>query len=44
MFAGSAYAFKELMPVMIPKAASVHGEKTDYLFNMTMIIILVVAV
>jgi cytochrome c oxidase subunit 2 len=29
---------------MIPKAASVHGEKTDYLFNMTMIIILVVAV
>jgi len=44
MFAGSAYAFKALMPVMIPKAASVHGEKTDFLFNMTMIIILVVAV
>lgn len=44
MFAGSAYAFKALMPVMVPKAASVHGEKTDFLFNMTMIIILAVAV
>lgn len=44
MFAGSTYAFKELAPVMIPKAASVHGEKTDYLFNMTMLIIGVVFV
>ena len=44
MMAGSAYAFKALMPVMIPKAASVHGVKTDELFNTTMIIILVVFV
>ncbi len=44
MFAGSAYAFKWLMPVMLPKAASIHGLKTDFLFNVTMIIILVVAV
>jgi len=39
MFAGSAYAFKELAPVMIPKAASLHGVKTDQLFNITMMII-----
>lgn len=39
MFAGSAYAFKELVPVMVPKAASVHGTKTDQLFNITMLII-----
>lgn len=39
MFAGSAFAFKELQPVMVPKAASVHGEKTDFLFNTTMLII-----
>ena len=39
MFAGSAFAFKELQPVMVPKAASVHGEKTDFLFNVTMLII-----
>lgn len=44
MFAGSAYAFKELMPVMIPKAASIHGVKTDFLFNVTMLIIIVVFV
>jgi len=44
MMAGSAYAFKALMPVMIPKAASIHGLKTDSLFNITMIIILVVFV
>ena len=44
MLAGSAYAFKALMPVMIPKAASIHGEKTDFLFNMTMLIILTVFV
>ncbi len=42
MFAGSAYAFKELAPVMIPKAASEHGVKTDQLFNVTMLIIGVV--
>lgn len=39
MFAGSTYAFKWLAPVMIPKAASVHGVKTDALFNYTMLII-----
>ena len=39
MFAGSAYAFKELAPVMVPKAASIHGAQTDFLFNITMIII-----
>lgn len=44
MFAGSAYAFKELMPVMIPKAASLHGVNTDFLFNVTMLIIIVVFV
>lgn len=44
MFAGSAYSFKELMPVMVPKAASVHGVETDKLFNITMLIIGVVFV
>lgn len=44
MFAGSAYSFKELMPVMLPKAASLHGAKTDELFNITMLIIGVVFV
>jgi cytochrome c oxidase subunit 2 len=44
MFAGSAYCFKWLMPVMVPKAVSVHGVKTDMLFNVTMIIILIVFV
>ena len=44
MFAGSAFAFKQLMPVMIPKAASIHGAQTDYLFNMTMVIIGIVFV
>jgi cytochrome c oxidase subunit 2 len=39
MFAGSTFAFKELAPVMIPKAASVHGAITDKLFNLTMLII-----
>jgi cytochrome c oxidase subunit 2 len=39
MFAGSAYAFKELAPVMLPKSASEHGVKTDQLFNITMLII-----
>lgn len=39
MFAGSAYAFKELTPVMLPKAASEHGVKTDQLFNITTLII-----
>ena len=29
---------------MLPKAASIHGEKTDYLFNMTMLIIGIVFV
>src|SRR5579863_3746093 len=44
MFAGSAFAFRELAPVMLPKAASIHGIKTDYLFNVTMLIIGVVFV
>ncbi|MFN8298034.1 MAG: cytochrome c oxidase subunit II [Chitinophagales bacterium] len=44
MFAGSAYAFKELAPVMLPKAASEHGVKTDQLFNITMLIIGIVFV
>lgn len=44
MFAGSAYSFKELMPVMLPKAASIHGAKTDQLFDITMLIIGVVFV
>jgi cytochrome c oxidase subunit 2 len=39
MFVGSAYCFKILMPVMVPKAASIHGENTDFLFNVTMLII-----
>ena len=44
MFAGSTFAYKELAPVMIPKAASIHGVKTDFLFNTTMLIILTVFV
>lgn len=44
MFAGSAFSFKELMPAMLPKAASIHGVETDKLFNVTMIIIGVVFV
>lgn len=44
MFAGSAYAFKILAPVMLPKAASEHGVKTDQLFNITMLIIGIVFV
>ena len=44
MFAGSAYSFKVLMPMMLPKAASIHGINTDMLFNVTMIIIGIVFV
>lgn len=44
MFVGSAYCFKVLMPVMVPKAASIHGEITDGLFNLTMLIIGIVFV
>jgi cytochrome c oxidase subunit 2 len=44
MFAGSAFAFKKLTPVMIPKAASIHGEQTDNLFDITMLIIGIVFV
>ncbi len=44
MLVGSAMCFKILMPVMVPKAASIHGVNTDYLFNVTMIIILIVFV
>jgi len=44
MFVGSAMSFKILAPVMIPKAASIHGVKTDFLFNVTMLIIGVVFV
>lgn len=44
MFVGSALCFKILMPVMVPKAASIHGEQTDFLFNLTMVILLVVFV
>lgn len=42
MFAGSAYSYKVLAPVMLPKSASIHGVQTDKLFNVTMLIILVV--
>ncbi|MCS6933819.1 MAG: cytochrome c oxidase subunit II [Chitinophagales bacterium] len=38
MFAGSAFAYKELAPVMLPKSASLHGIATDRLFNITTII------
>lgn len=41
MFAGSAYSFKVLYPVMLPISASEHGVKTDFLFNVTMLILLV---
>lgn len=44
MFAGSAYSFKVLAPVMLPKAASIHGVQTDMLFNVTMVIIGIVFV
>src|SRR5713226_1984679 len=44
MFAGSALCFKVLTPVMLPKAASVHGEHTDFLFNTTMLVIGIVFV
>lgn len=44
MFAGSAFCFKVLTPVMLPKAASIHGEHTDFLFNITMLVIGVVFV
>ncbi len=44
MFVGSAMSFKILGPVMLPKAASIHGVKTDYLFNVTMLIIGIVFV
>lgn len=44
MFVGSAMCFKILMPVMIPQAASIHGVKTDFLFNITMLIIGIVFV
>src|SRR4051812_38888667 len=44
MFVGSAFCFKILMPVMVPKAASIHGENTDFRFNITMLIIGVVFV
>jgi cytochrome c oxidase subunit II len=44
MFVGSAFCFKILMPVMVPKAASIHGENTDFLFNITMLIIGIVFV
>ncbi|MBL7778693.1 MAG: cytochrome c oxidase subunit II [Chitinophagales bacterium] len=44
MFVGSAYSYKLLAPVMLPKSASIHGVQTDKLFNVTMLIILVVFV
>lgn len=44
MFVGSAMSFKILMPVMVPESASEHGVKTDFLFNVTMLIILIVFV
>ncbi len=39
LFAGAAYSFKELLPLMLPKAASEHGVRTDKLFDINMIII-----
>lgn len=44
MFIGSALSFKILAPVMVPKAASEHGVKTDQLFDISMIIIGIVFV
>ncbi len=44
MFVGSAMCFKILTPVMLPEAASEHGVKTDFLFNITMLIIGIVFV
>ena len=44
MFVGSAFCFKILVPVLLPKAASIHGEHTDSLFNWTMLIIGIVFV
>src|SRR5687768_5973685 len=44
MFAGSAFCFKILVPVMVPKAASIHGVNTDFLFNVTMLVIGIVFV
>ncbi len=44
MFAGSAMCFKILAPVMVPKAASIHGEHTDFLFNVTNVVIGIVFV
>lgn len=43
-FVGIAYSLKLFLPIMIPKAASVHGEKTDGLFNLTMIFLAIVFV
>jgi cytochrome c oxidase subunit 2 len=43
-FWGVAVSLKELAPMMIPKAASIHGEKTDFLFYLTLAIIFVVFV
>lgn len=41
---GSVYCFKKFAPVMIPKAASIHGVQTDNLFYVTLAIIMVVFV
>lgn len=43
-FVGIAYCLKLFLPIMLPKAASVHGEKTDGLFNLTMIFLAIVFV
>lgn len=43
-FVAVAYSFKILAPVMIPKAVSVHGVKTDNLFYITLVIIMIVFV
>ena len=44
LFAGSVYSCKELIPLMLPKAASVHGVETDFLFNVSLFFITVVFV
>lgn len=44
MFAGSALSFKLLAPLLLPKSASLHGVRTDFLYDVTTILILVVFV
>ena len=42
IFIGAYYCHKYLMPMMLPKAASNHGEQYDWLYDVTTILTLVV--